>query len=53
MPDKLFWPALRGEVLALQRLKRGEEAEALLTDFIRTYPDAPDDLLSQVESLVG
>ena len=43
-PLALFWPALRGEVLALQRLNRDEEAMLLLRDFIGTYPGAPDDL---------
>jgi SAM-dependent methyltransferase len=48
-PDPLFWQALRGEVMVLHRLKRGAEATTLLTAFIGTYPDAPDDLRSQIE----
>jgi hypothetical protein len=49
-PDALFWPAMRGEVLALHRLNRGADATALLEVFIGIYPDAPDDLLEQIES---
>jgi SAM-dependent methyltransferase len=44
----LFWPALRGEVMALHRLKRAEEATALLLAFTTTYTDAPDDLRAQL-----
>ncbi|HTQ70402.1 MAG TPA: class I SAM-dependent methyltransferase, partial [Acidocella sp.] len=44
VPEPLFWPALRGEVLALHKLNRGAEAEALLTGLVSAYPDAPDDL---------
>jgi SAM-dependent methyltransferase len=47
-PDDLFWPALRGEVMALHRLKRGAEATALLEEFTASYPGAPDDLLEQI-----
>ncbi len=50
-PDPLFWPALRGELVALNHLKRGEDAAALLTAFAGYYPGAPDDLLQQMESL--
>lgn len=49
VPDALFWPALRGEVMALHRLNRGEEATILLRTFTETYPGAPDDLLNQLE----
>ncbi|OYV38874.1 MAG: hypothetical protein B7Z80_08860 [Rhodospirillales bacterium 20-64-7] len=47
-PDPLFWPALRGEVLALHRLKRGAEATDLLTALIRDVPSAPEDLRDQI-----
>ncbi|HUW79739.1 MAG TPA: methyltransferase domain-containing protein [Acidocella sp.] len=50
-PDALFWPALRGEVLALRRLNRGDEATELLQIFIESYPGAPDDLREQIKSL--
>jgi len=43
IPDALFWPGLRGEVLALHRLNRGADATALLQAFTGTYPGAPDD----------
>jgi hypothetical protein len=49
-PDALFWPAMRGEVMALHRLNQGADATALLEAFIGIYPDAPDDLLKQIES---
>jgi SAM-dependent methyltransferase len=48
-PDQLFWPALRGEVVALFNLGRAEEATALLTALIPTYPGAPDDLRHLIE----
>ncbi|MGO9816522.1 MAG: methyltransferase domain-containing protein [Acidocella sp.] len=48
-PEPLFWPALRGEVVALHRLERYEEATLLLQEFIGTYPDAPEDLRQQIE----
>nr|HUM08581.1 class I SAM-dependent methyltransferase [Acidocella sp.] len=48
-PDQLFWPALRGEVVALHRLSRAEEATELLETFLATYPGAPDDLRQQIE----
>jgi hypothetical protein len=48
-PEPLFWPALRGEVVALHRLERYEEATLLLREFIGTYPDAPEDLRQQIE----
>ena len=48
-PEPLFWPALRGEVVALHRLERYEEAALLLREFIGTYPDAPEDLRQQIE----
>jgi SAM-dependent methyltransferase len=47
-PDELFWPALRGEVLALHRLQRGAEATVLLQSFTRDIPGAPPDLLQQL-----
>jgi hypothetical protein len=46
-PAPLFWPALRGEVVALQRLGRDEEAIALLRAFLPAYQDAPEDLRGQ------
>jgi hypothetical protein len=49
-PDALFWPALRGEVLALHHLNRGAEATVLLQTFTEAYPGAPDDLREQIES---
>jgi hypothetical protein len=45
----LFWPALRGEVIALHQLNRGAEATTLLRSFIDTYPGAPDDLREQLK----
>jgi hypothetical protein len=48
-PDPLFWPALRGEVLALHRLNRGADATLLLQSFIATYGGAPEDLMKQIE----
>ncbi len=47
-PDPLFWPALRGEIVVLHQLNRGEEATALLRDFIDAYPGAPGDLREQL-----
>jgi SAM-dependent methyltransferase len=47
--DPLFWPALRGEIVVLNQLQRGEEAMALLRAFTGVYPDAPDDLRQQLE----
>ena len=47
--DPLFWPALRGEIVVLNHLQRGEEAMALLRTFTGVYPDAPDDLRQQLE----
>ncbi|MGE4480319.1 methyltransferase domain-containing protein [Acidocella sp.] len=47
-PDPLFWPALRGEVLALHKLKRGEEARMLLATYLPAYPGAPEDLRAQM-----
>lgn len=52
-PDPLFWPAMRGEVLALQRLKRGEEAVALLQAFLDAYAGAPDDLREQIKGMTS
>jgi len=49
-PDPLLWPAMRGEVLALQQLKRGAEAAMLLREFTTLYAGAPEDLLQQIES---
>lgn len=43
-PDELFWPALRGEVLALHKLNRDDEAKLLLATYLPTYPGAPEDL---------
>ncbi|MBU6419161.1 MAG: methyltransferase domain-containing protein [Proteobacteria bacterium] len=48
-PAPLFWPALRGEVVVLQKLKRGEEAVGLLQAYLPAYRDAPEDLRMQVE----
>jgi SAM-dependent methyltransferase len=50
-PDPLFWPALRGEVLALHKLNRGADATALLQTFGQAYADMPDDLRQHIESL--
>jgi hypothetical protein len=46
--DTLFWPALRGEVLALQRLDQGADALELLDLFVPRHPGAPDDLLALI-----
>ena len=48
-PPALFWPAMRGEVIALHQLNRGAEATALLQAFLDTYPGAPDDLREQLK----
>ncbi|MDE2239251.1 MAG: class I SAM-dependent methyltransferase, partial [Rhodospirillales bacterium] len=48
-PAPLFWPALRGELVVLQNLKRGEEAVGLLRTYLPAYRDAPEDLRMQVE----
>ena len=48
-PAPLFWQALRGEVMALHKLNRGDEARALLESFVPVYPDAPEDLLAMLE----
>jgi hypothetical protein len=48
-PHALFWPAMRGEVIALHQLNRGAEATALLKAFLDAYPGAPDDLREQLE----
>jgi SAM-dependent methyltransferase len=48
--DPLLWPAMRGEVLALQKLKRGGEAILILREFTSLYAGAPEDLLQQIES---
>jgi hypothetical protein len=47
-PGPLFWPAMRGEVLALHRLDRSAEVTALLQSFVPAYADAPDDLRAQL-----
>lgn len=49
VPPALFWPAMRGEVIALHQLNRGAEATALLQAFLDTYPGAPDDLREQLK----
>jgi SAM-dependent methyltransferase len=49
-PGPLFWPALRGEVVALHQLQRYEEATLLLRDYLGAYPGAPDDLRQQIET---
>ena len=48
-PHALFWPAMRGEVIALHQLNRGAEATALLQTFLDAYPGAPDDLREQLK----
>ncbi len=49
-PDPLFWPALRGEVVALYALNRGADATALLREFTAAYGDVPDDLAEQLKN---
>lgn len=49
--DPLFWPALRGEVVALHQLNRGAEATTLLQSFLDAYPGAPEDLLEQLKGV--
>jgi SAM-dependent methyltransferase len=44
-PGELFWPVLRGELVALNRLERADEAETLLLDFAG-LPGMPDDLIA-------
>jgi SAM-dependent methyltransferase len=51
-PGALFWPAMRGEVLALHRLDRTAEASALLQNFVTFYAGAPDDLRAQLGEIV-
>jgi 2-polyprenyl-3-methyl-5-hydroxy-6-metoxy-1,4-benzoquinol methylase len=48
-PPALFWPAMRGEVIALHQLNRGAEATSLLKAFLDAYPGAPDDLREQLK----
>jgi SAM-dependent methyltransferase len=43
-PLPLFWPTLRGELVALFNLSRADEAVALLSSFIHLFPGAPEDL---------
>lgn len=43
-PPDIFWPALRGEILILRRLRRDAEAGALLAHCLTRYPGAPEDL---------
>jgi hypothetical protein len=50
--DALFWPALRGEMMALKNLKRAAEAEALLLDFA-AVPGMPDDLIALLPEGAG
>lgn len=50
-PGPLFWPALRGEVVALNQLSRGDEAMSLLRSFLDAYPGAPDDLREQLKTV--
>lgn len=40
----LFWPALRGEVVALQRLGRNNEVHGLLKTYVLADAGAPEDL---------
>jgi SAM-dependent methyltransferase len=47
-PHHLFWPALRGEVLALNNLGRQGEAVVLLRQFIPAYTNPPGDLSQQL-----
>ncbi len=49
MPDPLFWPALRGEVVALYGLDRAHDALDLLQACIAAYQGAPEDLRQQIE----
>jgi hypothetical protein len=49
-PDALFWPALRGEAVALCQLNRQAEAVALVQHFSGAYPGAPDDLVQLLAS---
>ena len=48
-PHPLFWPALRGEIVALIPLRRGEEAINLLNHFTQAYSGAPEDLLQHLK----
>lgn len=50
-PEPLFWPALRGEIIVLRQLERGQEATSLLRGFVDVYPGAPDDLREQLTIL--
>lgn len=48
-PDPLFWPALRGEVMALHKLNRTDEARVLLEAYLPAYPEPPEDLQALLE----
>ncbi len=48
-PDPLFWHALRGEVMALHKLNRGDETRALLEAYLQAYPEPPEDLRALLE----
>ncbi len=50
-PDPIFWHALRGEVVVLNKLNRGEEAASLLSALVPAYPDAPEDLRAQCKQV--
>jgi SAM-dependent methyltransferase len=52
-PDPLFWHGLRGELAALMRLGRGEEAGGLIADFATRFAGAPDDLLALMPATGG
>jgi SAM-dependent methyltransferase len=47
-PHHLFWPALRGEVVALMNLGAKTESITLLQQFLPAYPGAPEDLRQQL-----
>jgi SAM-dependent methyltransferase len=49
--DPLFWPALRGEVVALHQLNRGGEVTPLLQSYLDAYPGAPEDLREQLKGV--
>jgi hypothetical protein len=46
-PGNMFWPAVRGEVIALDRLNRRDLATSLLSELIPLYAGAPVDLLER------
>jgi hypothetical protein len=47
-PHHLFWPALRGELIAFTRLERRDEAIAVLQQCLQSYAGAAEDLMREI-----